>query len=91
MNPLYENRRFIQLNSRFIQELGQFVQGFARANPHTLFAAAQNVRGSTNRRSIAMKRFIDYVKSPEGLLLAGLAGMVIGVSLSLAHALTRLY
>jgi hypothetical protein len=38
-----------------------------------------------------MKRFIDYVKSPEGLLLAGLAGMVIGVSVSLAHALTRLY
>jgi hypothetical protein len=88
---LYENSKFVQDNSQFIQELGQFVQGFIRCDPHTLFVAAQNAGGSTNRRSIAMKRFIDYVKSPEGLLVAGLAGMVIGVSVSLAHALTRLY
>jgi hypothetical protein len=38
-----------------------------------------------------MKRLINYAKSPEGLLISGLTAMMIGIGVSLAQALTRLY
>jgi hypothetical protein len=44
-----------------------------------------------SNQGVAMKRLIEYLKSPEGLLVIGLSAMVVGVAVSLAHALAPLY
>jgi hypothetical protein len=44
-----------------------------------------------SNQGAAMKRLIEYLKSPEGLLVVGLSAMVVGVVVSLAHALAPLY